>query len=331
MRLIVGIDEAGYGPNLGPLVIAASVWRSTKRFDVSQGLAPFAPEFHAAPWKPGSDHVPFGDSKKIYKRSLGIAGLEIAMRFFEHAIGRSNPSLLDLNYLAPLDYLRVESKEWYAQKWTVEENKSSCNLGTDLAESAQSKLESLGLHLIGIELRILDEKYFNEGIQRLGNKAELLAETSLGLVWRQLQSYTLKDSFDSVEVYCDRQGGRKHYAALLAASYDLHHPSEPVPLFHAIDESPTLSRYRSEYCERPLTIQFQVDGDSLFPSAVASLAAKWAREVLMARLNKFWQSTVQRPIKPTAGYAVDAARFADQVMPYATQLGLDRDHWWRMK
>ena len=27
MTLIIGTDEAGYGPNLGPLVVAATAWR----------------------------------------------------------------------------------------------------------------------------------------------------------------------------------------------------------------------------------------------------------------------------------------------------------------
>ena len=27
MTIVIGTDEAGYGPNLGPLVVAATAWR----------------------------------------------------------------------------------------------------------------------------------------------------------------------------------------------------------------------------------------------------------------------------------------------------------------
>ena len=32
MRYLLGTDEAGYGPNLGPLVVAASAWELRVRF-----------------------------------------------------------------------------------------------------------------------------------------------------------------------------------------------------------------------------------------------------------------------------------------------------------
>ena len=31
MPYLIGMDEAGYGPNLGPLVVSASVWQMTLR------------------------------------------------------------------------------------------------------------------------------------------------------------------------------------------------------------------------------------------------------------------------------------------------------------
>ena len=83
MRLVLGVDEAGYGPNLGPLVVAVSAWAVDSRLEVLDGLEPFAPEFQAASWTPRSAFVPFGDSKKIYQSGKGLAGLNFALRFFE--------------------------------------------------------------------------------------------------------------------------------------------------------------------------------------------------------------------------------------------------------
>ena len=33
MGLLIGTDEAGYGPNLGPLVVAATIWRTSEGAD----------------------------------------------------------------------------------------------------------------------------------------------------------------------------------------------------------------------------------------------------------------------------------------------------------
>jgi ribonuclease HII len=71
----VGIDEAGYGPNLGPLVMSAVVCG--------------VPEEHAQAslWKVlktavrksggrGAAKLPVDDSKKIYSTARGLADLE---------------------------------------------------------------------------------------------------------------------------------------------------------------------------------------------------------------------------------------------------------------
>ena len=44
MTLVIGIDEAGYGPNLGPLVIGGSSWV----IDKSQNAGPSSHEKRAA-------------------------------------------------------------------------------------------------------------------------------------------------------------------------------------------------------------------------------------------------------------------------------------------
>lgn len=68
MTLTVGIDEVGYGPRLGPLVVAAAFARNPLR----------------AP-------VPIADSKKLYSPAKGLGGLEPAVLGFLR-----EPTLADL-------------------------------------------------------------------------------------------------------------------------------------------------------------------------------------------------------------------------------------------
>jgi hypothetical protein len=67
MTLVVGTDEAGYGPNLGPLVIAATLW------DVA-GPAAEAEAILAAASAALDD--PGRDSKQVYRGGSGWAALE---------------------------------------------------------------------------------------------------------------------------------------------------------------------------------------------------------------------------------------------------------------
>jgi hypothetical protein len=337
MRLVLGVDEAGYGPNLGPLVIAVSAWAVESRLEVLDGLETFAPEFQAASWTSRSAFVPFGDSKKIYQSGKGMAGLNFALRFFE-SIFEGKPSekrpWFELGRLAQEDLSRVESHPWYRcinpakglgradqVDWNSE---ASCRF-------AREKLRKLGVRLIGFRLRILDEAYFNECVDRLGNKSDVLGHISLELAWKVLGECMDFHSFKGIEIYCDRQGGRKKYAGLISQTYERSHRESQVPFCSVIGESPKTSLYSMRHAGIATSIRFQVHGDSLFPPAAASMVAKWARESLMERFNGYWRDVVGPGLKPTAGYAVDAARFARDIEPWITKLAIEKNQWWRRK
>ena len=68
MKLTVGIDEVGYGPRLGPLVVAAA--------------------FARRPLKPP---VRIADSKKVFSQAKGVGALEPAVLGYVPA-----PTLRDL-------------------------------------------------------------------------------------------------------------------------------------------------------------------------------------------------------------------------------------------
>ncbi len=74
MTLVIGVDEAGYGPNLGPLCIGLSAWEvSSEEQDLSQLLEPVVSS------KPAKDRVAVADSKQLYKPGGGLETLELGV------------------------------------------------------------------------------------------------------------------------------------------------------------------------------------------------------------------------------------------------------------
>ena len=75
MALLIGMDEAGLGPNLGPFVVAATVWEVPGRaadfdfwtaFDtvLTQSSSANDPRLHVA------------DSKQVFQPQRGLGSLE---------------------------------------------------------------------------------------------------------------------------------------------------------------------------------------------------------------------------------------------------------------
>ena len=97
-------------------------------------------------------------------------------------------------------------------------------------------------------------------------------------------------------------GGRKFYGPRLQALF-------PDVMVWTESESAERSAYRWEGGGAVARVEFAEKAESLsFPVALASLAAKLTRELLMARFNAFFRAHDQS-LKPTAGYPADARIF----------------------
>ena len=59
------------------------------------------------------------------------------------------------------------------------------------------------------------------------------------------------------------------------------------------------------------------------PVALASMIAKYVRELRMLRLNRFFQQQMPA-LAPTAGYVKDARRYLAEIEPVIDRLGLKR-------
>src|SRR5690606_32879158 len=165
-----------------------------------------------------------------------------------------------------------------------------------------------------------------------GNKAAALSEVTMRLVrevvgsgqWAEGRedenilstAYCPQPTF----VLCDKHGGRNHYAALVQQ----HFPESWVETLH---ESRAESWYRTTG-EMPLDFCFRMKGESFLPAALASMTAKYVRELSMRAFNEYWSARIPN-LRPTAGYPADAKRFRLDIAHEQRRLGIADRLLWR--
>lgn len=323
-RVVVGVDEAGYGPNIGPLVIAATAWRVPRKMSEEQFAELLQKHFSTRPWSEGCQHVPLGDSKQLYTPAAGLrtleAGLLALLEQLEHVnqqrftgfgcvlerIARSSTAPWCADRLA-----------WYSKLPTALPVAIPADEISRLAAMARARLMVWGIELLAVQATIVTESKFNHLIEKFQSKGRLLSTVTMELVGHMLCNF----AHCGVEVFCDRQGGRKKYACVLLEAM-------PDDWFDTLDESTQRSSYLRQR-DPELKFHFSVGGDSFPPTALASMTAKYLRERLMSAINEFWSGHVV-DLKPTAGYPNDAKRFREQIEPVASQLGHALEDWWRV-
>ncbi len=162
-----------------------------------------------------------------------------------------------------------------------------------------------GLSLAGLSCLSIDEPRFNSIIEKTGSKASVSLWAVRELIQRALALST--DPAESIRIVCDRLGGREDYTRPLERMF----PGAGVT---ALEQSGTHSRYSVRLAQgREVIVHFQTEAESShFPVALASMTAKYARELLMARLNRYFGARARDlglDLKPTAGYTLDARRW----------------------
>ena len=95
MAVVAGIDEAGYGPLLGPLVLTATVFSIPKSM-IGQDLWNALSDSVSRRKAKRSGKIAVADSKKLYSRSEGLAALERTALSFMHLLDRPTAELRQL-------------------------------------------------------------------------------------------------------------------------------------------------------------------------------------------------------------------------------------------
>jgi hypothetical protein len=326
MLYLLGTDEAGYGPNLGPLVVAATLWKVS-----GLGFQPALPDLYdlladGICADPEDDsRLAIADSKQLYSSGESVA-------------------LLERGVLAALHNLQRPARSWQSI-WSACSPDHACELpwhksydrplpwaaDDDLFDSGcallRETLLSADVELVDLRACIVHPADFNDRCDRLTNKASVLSAATLTLV-REL----IRDRTDApVQIVCDKHGGRNFYAALvweeLAADEAADTPGFPVK---TLKESREESIYRWQCNGQQREIRFITGGERFLPTALASMTAKYLRELSMLAFNAFWAERVPN-LRPTAGYPGDALRFWNDIEAVARLARFEERELWRAR
>lgn len=334
MAYVIGVDEAGYGPNLGPLVVASSYWQLT----TNHAPATWQRAFHVAWNSPSSkqEAIAIDDSKKLFSGARDLAKLESVALGCLAALStgskRQSPSRSANGALAgaPSTWAELCSalhthaatpRDFDAARVRLPLTTQPPDHFQTIADRWRQAEEQAGVRLRGLQCSVVFPREWNALLDRWDNKSTVLSRISLSLVANILND---APGDAPVQILCDKHGGRNHYAGLLSDSL------AAGSLLTPIQEGHDASEYRFQRGKQGLQIGFYRKGESFLPVALASMVAKYVREVAMVAFNSFWRQHLPH-LKPTAGYPVDAKRFASEVGKVRQSLKIDEREFWRTK
>jgi hypothetical protein len=299
MAYLIGTDEAGYGPNLGPLVISATVWESPDGVGGEDLFDRLEHVITAELRGSKSDgRLVMADSKKLYSPDKGLRHLERGLWAAFGLLGNCPRTWREVwQTLAPGAVDSMRDVPWYADYDSPAP--SACESGelAGLIDVLRSGLASAGVRLVAVRSRAIFAHEFNDLIEHHGSKGAALSHQTLALAAAMVEP--LPDG--PISLICDKHGGRDRYGALLAEHF-------PEWLVEVHGEGRKKSVYRFGPAERRVDVCFRVGAEACLPAALASMASKYLRELAMQAFNGFWCSRVPN-LQPTAGYPLDAKRF----------------------
>ncbi len=297
MALLVGIDEVGYGPKLGPLVVCAYAFRvPDPAVDLWKALGPDIGK---------TKGIVVADSKVVYSTAKGIGPLEATA----------------LPFLAVLPHADLSSLRTVAKRVALEGEASlDAPWYGDLAlplETGPIDDDALAIWNASRRARVVpfgcwaawaEPAVFNRAV-REDNKGEFLFDRACALVKAALAA----SPGEPAAVFIGKQGGRRFYLPGLVREFGS---------VWVLEEARGTSRYEFIERGRPVRVSFLVDGeDRHFAIALASMVGKYLRECAMRRFNEWWAERVPG-LRPTAGYGTDGTRFFREVEPALARFNL---------
>jgi len=313
MALVVGIDEAGLGPILGPLVVSSVVFRLPEDrtdsclWDVLSSTCAKKSGRH-------EHRLVVADSKELYKSRSGMTALErtaLVMLGVRGQYPQTFPALVNL--LAPNVRDCLAEYPWYAKADFPLPISEGVGDVPFRAGAVRRDCDGQRVVFSDVYSEPLLEGHYNRIVRKTDNKGAVVLGIVLGIVGRIMSGA----DDDAVCVQVDRLGGRVHYREPLMTSL-------PGWEMTVIEESSDRSAYRMTRGDQRCRIEFATKGDRKhFPVALASVYSKYVRELFMHAFNEYWSKQVEG-LAPTAGYYTDARRWLKEAADGIERLSIDR-------
>ncbi len=316
MTFFIGTDEAGYGPNLGPLVITATAWQFPVGTTAEQCWELLSDTVcQSAPGSNKQLHI--ADSKQVYSSGRSIEPLERTVLSALSLLEFWPTSLLELgNAICDASFRdRYKSEPCPAPRTVALPLKATSAVLESVALRLRETLSGANACLVGMRSRVVYPAEFNQLVSEAGSKGRVLSAETLKLAADLIDEH----SPESALVICDKHGGRNRYDELVADAFG-------GEFVFRLEEGRQLSRYRLNQLE----FRFQTRAEEHLPVALASMISKYIREVAMLEFNAYWADLVPE-LKPTKGYPADAARFLEEIDELRQQNGIDKDSIWRCR
>ena len=321
MTWIIGCDEAGYGPPLGPFTQASvaiqALTLSAFPFDMWHAFPTiFKKRKDSGKFLPG--HLPLlvDDSKlinQLINKNIHLAAPWSCLFIPPDQSPKKLIDFLSLINLSGFETLKLDPTydANYVCTWWIEKK---------LRILAHTACLQSGLFDCRARVSMMTPHVFNQEIEQTNNKSLVLEKG-----WKSHLEWWLDEitGQDPLFFFSDKLGGRTHYASLFQEAVGQR------GLVQILQESSTACLYRVLGAGREITLVVQPKADSFyFPTSLASMLAKHAREWGMDLVNRFWAKYIPN-LRPTAGYPVDGKRFMEQIEIHLLDLEIPRIKVWR--
>ena len=319
MLIYAGIDEAGYGPMLGPLCVGCATF-CIDEHDPGHGKVDLWKHLSRAVCRKKTDRkhrIAVDDSKHLKGASKGkthpLKHLERGVLSFL-AASENNPHDLPATDVDLFDLIdtRLPKAPWYdsVTELPVANDLDQLRIATSRLQRIMRE-QQVHCCLMGVE--VIDAGPFNQQVDLMGNKANV----NFGAVMKHVDRIWGRWPQEHPRVIVDQQGGRTHYREPLQMAF-------PEAHIRIVAEEEAISRYRLDRGGSQLTISFLKEAEiKHLPVALASMIAKYIRELAMIRMNRHFQAQMPE-LKPTAGYVQDARRYLVEIEPIIRSCEIDR-------